>query len=327
MPGPTEDDGYVELNADELKAERILGIAMGFMNIDHPITSKQVSEAFYPDDEGDAFKRKFLRDRDQLASCGIVIRQAGEREGDALWQLDAASSYPSAERLPVRQAAVIELACRPLLSDPTFPYTEALATALAKVVGSFDGVRPGRPAELMRQGPIMRTLRRCLAQRRLVRVSYLDAKGSKSERELAAYGFFGLRGRMYLVAADAANMGMPPKTFRCDRVRKATEVRGSSYEIPDDFDVDDFMLLPFQIGPAVCAATFVVPDGRIHDLRHDSLGKGTLERRGDEWRWRVGVSDIDGAAAWAISEGIRPKAPQELVLAWREALEGVIAHA
>ena len=28
VPGPTEDDGYVELNADELKAERILGIAM-----------------------------------------------------------------------------------------------------------------------------------------------------------------------------------------------------------------------------------------------------------------------------------------------------------
>ena len=38
------------------------------------------------------------------------------------------------------------------------------------------------------------------------------------------------------------------------------------------------------------------------------------------------VSSLEDAAAWAISVGARPTAPEELVAAWRKQLEGVVRN-
>jgi predicted DNA-binding transcriptional regulator YafY len=323
-----EPDEDRELTADEQRVQRLLSMALVFTNATRPLTTMQVNTAFYPDVEGETFSRRFLRDRGQLASIGTVIVQTQTASGDIAWQLDEASSFPGPQSLSMHDAVVVDLVCRPLMSDPTFPYPDALASALEKVDGSFDGLLPGARQELRRPNTAFRTLRGCFDRRQLARISYVDAAGRRSERTIATYGSFDLREHVYLVAVDMTDEGGPasdPRVFRADRVSKAQPVPGSRYVVPDDFDPADYKVLPFQIGQAAGEVAFAVPEGRVHEVRHDALGRGTWEETPNGVVLRTDVSDPQAAASWAIAEGIRPLSPETVVSAWRQLLEGVLS--
>jgi proteasome accessory factor B len=107
-------------------------------------------------------------------------------------------------------------------------------------------------------------------------------------------------------------------------------LRGTTFEVPEDFDARDWQKLPFQLGPAVCEASFAVPARRIREFSQVSQGKGTIRLPDGEATapatWLVEVSSVEDAASWAIAEDVTPLSPPELVAAWREKLGGVISH-
>ncbi len=73
-------------------------------------------------------------------------------------------------------------------------------------------------------------------------------------------------------------------------------------------------------------ARFEVPHEYEHDVRRETLGKGTWAQHGDKLAWEVDVANCSAAASWAIALGITPLSPQELCDEWRLLLEGVLAH-
>ncbi len=323
----------MEITKDDERARRICSLALAFMNASAPIPSSSIARDFYPDLSTESFRRAFSRDRAALAACGVVVAERPRAGEESCWQADEAASFASGAELDAREAAALEVACRPLLRDGGFAFAGELRFALAKITRAFaEGTAvTGITGALPREGRVLATLRSCLVGRRAARVTYTDAEGRRTERLIAPYGFFDLRGVLYLVAGtldeDGREVTDGIRTYRVERFGDARQVASLPFEPPDDFSVADWRRLPFQMGDAWVMATFEVPPEREGDVRRAAGTQGSFERQGERVVWRVGVSDVRDAASWAVSQGVRPLGPEELVGAWREVLRGVLAHA
>lgn len=319
----------MEITRDDERARRICSLALEFMNAPSPIPSSDIARAHYPDLSPDSFRRAFARDREMLAACGVVVRDQRADSGEALWEADGERSFARGPEISPTDAAALEVSCRPLADDPSFPLAGELRFALGKLARAFsESLSVGRAAGSGATRELG-VLRRCLTERVAAEVRYVDARGIESERRIAPYAFFSLRGTLYLVAAQLGEGGLvregSERTYRVERFSNAAPLPRCPYDIPPDFSVEDYRRLPFQMGPAVGTATFEVAPEREEALRRSTGGQGTFDKAHGAILWSVEMSDIRAAASWAVSMGIVPREPSELVGAWRSVLEGVLS--
>lgn len=325
MADAFDDLGYTEMTGDEVRAQRLLSLALAFTNRSTPLTSEQVQESIYPEISRETFSRVFRRDRKALAGVGVIIVSTAGKGESGEWVLDASRSLAGVDAISARDALVLDVACGPLVADPSFPYADELALALAKIDRSFEWSLPGGAASPAPTDSSLRVVRRCFDAGHAARIEYVDARGTASKRVIAPYGLFGLRGHVYCVAARVEDgvVDDTPHVYRVDRMSSAEPVPQVTYTIPGDFSVEDYVVLPFQIGPTRGEASFVVPDLRSAEVIRDARGRGTWEDAAP-LRWTVPYSDLDAAATWAVAEGIRPTAPAELVRRYERLLEGAM---
>ena len=301
-----KEDTFREPTADEKAARRILSMAIGLMNARRPRSTTEIRHDFYPEMADAAFKKAFKRDRERLETCGIHLREAGRVDRVATWCVDEEASFATEGALSPDDALTLDFLLAPLASDPTFPYARDLRVALAKIDRGFDGSSLAQvsPEARMRNNYLTR-IEESLLERRMIEIEYKRADGSRTKRALAPYGLFTLNGKNYMVAArSGASDGEPPHTYNLDRVQSLKELHGSSFELPVDFDVRDFIRLPFQIGEIVCDGTFLDPTSSSTQTHT--------------------VADIGDACAWAISEGLIPLSPPELRSLWKSRLKSVV---
>lgn len=321
-----------EPNRDELRARHIAELAFEFMNARHPVPTTQIWRSYYPETKRDSFSRSFLRDREDLARCGLMLEECQDPAGTPCWRVDEEASFAGRPALTQEDAFVLDIACAPLLSDPSFLYTEDLRMALAKIDRSFGGVPPlAMPTGVVATAPALSTVERAFDERRACEISYRDAHGRESTRTICTYGLYGLRQSVYVVAASPGKNGTCDdasiRNYNAGRILTAKISRTKHYEIPDDFDIDDHVFLPFQLGPTTLTGTFRVADEHASDLRREALGHGSLRRDGAGMlTWEVDVHDVAAAASWAVAVGIVPVSPAPLVDAWHDVLKGVLAH-
>ena len=320
----------MRITKDDERARRVCSLALAFMNAGAPIPSSGVARDFYPGLSADSFRRAFSRDRMVLAACGVVVRECPDAGSESSWAVDEASSYPEGAEIGPADAAVLELACQPLIEDPAFPLAEELRFSLAKLTRAFAEAAPAL-AGARDDGRPLAVLREALTGGCAAQISYRDARGTESERVIAPYGFFGLRGGLYLVAGRLSEEGTPieggTRTYRVDRVVRAGGLPDVPARVPEDFSVADWKRLPFQMGAPVGTATFAVPPEREKDVRQAAGGCGRFFSRGGETVWEVEMSSAADVASWAAAEGVVPIGPPELVGAWRSVLEGVLEDA
>ena len=316
--------GRMRVTKDDERARRICSLALEFMNARAPLTSSEVARGFYPSLSPDSFRKSFSRDRAVLAACGLRVVELSRGGGETSWGIDERSSYAEGIELEARDAAALEISCQALLADPTFPLAEDLRLALAKVARTFADVpalsAPSRGGE----APALAPIRRALVEGLCVDVAYVDARGTASRRRLAPYGLFGLRGSLYLVAGTPGEK--TPRTYRLDRFDEAEVVEDAPYAVPEGFSVLDWKRLPFQLGAVLQDAVFEVPEERCDAVCEAAQGQGSFAREGGTVLWTVGACDLDAAASWAVSQGIVPVAPAELVGAWKRILKGAIGN-
>lgn len=313
--------GFTE---DERRAERATTLATFLMGARFPVGTAAIYERFYAE-LGEANRRKtFSRDRDLLASAGVLVRDAGWRDGEKAWEIDADASFAGTAELSPLEAIALDVACQPLLEDHGFTHGEALRHALAKIDRTF-----GDPDQAVRTSPAERsrasqTVLGCIDRGHVVDVTYRDAKGTVSKRDFAPYGTFPCRGRGYVVG-DFIEEGedgtaLRRRTLRLDRIESARETTQAAV-VPAGFDIAEYLLLPFQIGPTTCTARFFVPENRREALSTSCLRSGSVANAKKGAEWTVDVSDVDDAARWAVAQGIRPLEPSELVDSWKKCLK------
>lgn len=318
-------DDYKEPSEDDKSARRVLSVAIAFINATRPLSTTEVRRDLYSDLGDDAFRKAFARDRERLASAGLVLRNGPRVDNEVTWETDEESSFARESLLTRQDALMLDLLLLPLASDPSFPYARDLRMALAKIDRSFDGSSQiSIPKSARQRDSRLTNAEECLARRQVIRMTYERADGTFTDRDVAPYGIFSLNGNNYLVAARLeGRTPQEPHTYNLSRVHKMQVVKRATYEVPDDFDVRDFIRLPFQIGPTVTTAEFVIPADVLREVRPRMAGHGTWTRHGDDARFVTDCADMSVAASWAVAEGAIPVRPRALVEEWHSVLSGM----
>lgn len=287
------DDDFKEPTESEQSARRVLALAVAFINTRVPLSQRTIQREFYPDMALKTFQKSFLRDRERLAAAGLSLKNGPADGRMVTWMVDAESSFVKENLLNEEDALTLDFLLLPLASDPSFPYARDLRLALAKIDRSFDGGSMATiPPEARRRNSNITRLEDCMTARHTARITYTRADGSQSIRTVAPLGFFFLNNHTYMVALRTDTPEPePPHTYNLDRVAKVTENSRSTFAPPADFDVRDFILLPFQMGDSLYTATFELSSGEVV---------------------REKVCDQSMAVAWALATGATPIEPTDL---------------
>lgn len=296
------DEEFREPTEDERTARRVLALAIALINARKPIATNDIRRELYADLREDSFRRAFLRDRNHLAKAGLEIRRGPDLADSYTWEVNPEVSFAKEGVLTKEDALELDVLLLPLASDPSYPYARDLRLALAKIDRSFDGsssvIIP--PSARRRNNNITR-LEECMTTHHGARMVYERADGTRTDRMVAPLGFFYLNGRTYMVASHMVDGELAePHTYNLDRVVSVRENPKASFMRPLDFDVRDYVLLPFQIGEVLYEATF-----------RSNCGSTRTET----------VCDESMAASWAIAEGVVPTYPPSLVEEWTRQLK------
>lgn len=328
--------------ASERPEFRRARLAVLFLQASYPLTTAEIAAQVYnnPADlelgrkplSADSARKALKRDIDALKATGLIIDAAGKTEdGQNLWEANRELSFTQGVALSEEDAAILDIACLPLLDDPGFPERDELRLALTKIDRLFDAAATDAlTASAARDSDVLVAVREALNARRALDISYTARNGSTTTRRVAPLAFFDIRSTLYVVCSLIDENGTlaagSERTYRLDRISRAQRLDHIAFEIPGDFDADSFRKLPFQIGPASIACSFSIPIELCGALSVASYGKGTFTRTGTGTIWEIEAADLDAAAAWAIAYGIRPLAPEALVAAWRARLQEAMRH-
>lgn len=319
-------DAYLKMTSDDLRAARVLTLAVKFFGTKHPISSTTINADLYPDLDPESFRRQYLRDRDLLGTFGLIICEAGTSGNDQLWKVDEQASYVQDTTLSSDDARMLYVLCYDLASDQSFAYRDELRMALAKISQMYRGSVVARPKQGdTSSNKILSVLVTCMAAHHACSVTYTDAHGATSERTLALLGSFGLRDRTYFVASrieqDGSLIPDSARTYRLDRFSKAHELRSLSYQIPLDFSVSDYERLPFQMGDTCGVASIPLTGTEGREVIKGIASQGTVCEQDGRRVWQVPYSDLQAMASWCVGVGAKPQAPAELVTTWHQILE------
>lgn len=320
-----EQNVSYELSADEELARRLLSLILAFSNASSPLSSAYVQKEYYPTLSTESFRRQFHRDRERLLACGLLLHEA--KKG---WWVADETSFATEVSLYPDELLALDLTLSQLTDDSEFPQSNDLRFALAKIDSDYSKFSVARFSfTTAKQNKQLNILLHAATQRHPVQVSYISALGEKTERLLAIYGEFGLRGQVYFVAADLDEDLTPtdaqPHTFRDDRFLKVRELRSKTYDIPRDFNIVKWRKLPFQIGNKSFEVQLLLGSGAGEEALHAAQNYGTYTSTERGLVWTVDAADLEAAARWSIAEGLIPQQPSELVSRWKTLLEEAFA--
>ncbi len=229
------------------RLERLLDLVHVLQSAREPVPLSSL-EAQFTDYRGggEAVRRKFERDKAELAQIGLVLRYVDDEEAGSGYLLDAAASYLPDLELSDDEHALLASAARAALRDPAFPNRRALRHALAKLDADEEEdttvfVHHGATLSSA-QVEYVELLMDALTRRKRVAIRYRNANGVESERSVDPYAVILKGGEWYLVGHD--HRSEETRTFMVSRVKELTvngKAPGSSdYEIDEAFSASEF---------------------------------------------------------------------------------------
>lgn len=307
---------------DALRARLALDLVDGAA-----LTAQQVTGRYYANVSASSFHKTFKRDRDALEAEGIYLVE--EPVGTAkIWRLDRRRTIADLSATTDNEARVTATLLRPLIDDPTTANPSALGCAIARMGRDIADAGVGKTDPGCNQQTLA-TVAQALQERRPCELAYTARDEAEPVfRLMLVYGLFELGGCTYVV-------GLRKRNGKDDAIRTLNLARASAavirdelerYDIPADFDIADYRLLPFEIGPEEPAeATLYVSRSCAAAFREQARRRGTQRpKQGGSIEWRGTVRNTPACAAWCTEVGAIPLKPQTLVDAWEQLLEGVL---
>ncbi|MGW1989307.1 helix-turn-helix transcriptional regulator [Embleya sp. NPDC001921] len=192
--------------------------------------------------------RTVQRDLQTLMQTGVPVRSIPGRGGG--WSIDPKTTLPPI-RLTVDEASALTAALA--AADASTPYAGAARTAAQKIVASMTGPASMAARELAARivtlptpgdSAIRTAVERALADNLVLRLSYTDATGHRSDRVVEPAGLLTADGRWYLIAWCRSRRA--GRGFRLDRIAAAT---------PTDEHALPHNLTALLLGSAAAGAT------------------------------------------------------------------------
>lgn len=298
-------------------------ILLDLMGGEH-ISSEAIRQRYYQDLSTSSFHKTFQRDRAALEAEGIhmVERTHGLAK---TWTLDAKWTLADMTSVSAEDARVVAALLRLAASDPSVPHHGTLGEAVARI-GLSSCAGPMQESQGSREpSPTLATILEGIGRRKPVSIAYQSLTDDEPvRRTMCVWGLFSIGDTTYAVGPRTkAGAELAMRTYNLSRATSAEVLgREPSYEIPEDFRVSDWRLLPFEIGIDHVPATFHVPQQALSGFLQLARRRGTMSADADGGsRWEIVARDVKGCARWAIAAGIYPLAPASLVEAWESLLE------
>jgi proteasome accessory factor B len=176
-----------------------------------------------------------------------------------------------------------------------------------------------------------------ILSRRLVRYAYSDARGRVQRGVLAPYSMLLYRHGLYIVGARMSEHGTEARSvgvFAVERFRDAEHLRGASFEVPRDFDVEDVLHGAFGIHIATpdraqrVVVEFKKEKAALVAARQWHATQ-RLEKTADGGiRLEFTCTNIAPVVSWVLEWGPHARViePDELVAVVREELRAAVAR-
>ncbi len=319
--------------------ERIVNLALYLASARGPVSAAEIAAHVggYPSGQSaEAFGRMFERDKEDLRSAGLVVALDRTTEVER-YRFDESATFAETVALTRVEAVELRMAAAAMLADSSFPFTDDLRPAIAKIVaaahtpaGRADAViaSPSADEAPESQGAAVAELTGAVTARKRVGFGYTGAQGGDSDREVEPWGLFARDGRWYLVAFDPASDDV--RVFAVARISGlsvAPRPKTPDFDSPSGFDVANYMLMPFQYGPVVVEATMRFTGPAARRAQALAGNQGLLKPEGDAaFVWTVPVANEHLLASWVVAHGpgIEVVAPANLADRVRSGLAEVI---
>ena len=221
------------------RIERLINLIAALLEAPRPIPVDEIRTkiAGYEQEEFEAFRRAFERDKESLRAMGIPI----ELVRDPL--TDQAEGYiirKESYYLPQLDLEPDELAALRLAADAVLGAGEEAAAGLLKLsvdqpLDPLAGPKIVWGADVAAEQPLVPELYGALLLRRPISFAYATAAGETSERRrLEPYALLHRRGQWYVTGRDLDRDAT--RSFKLSRIEGHVEVLEGSYDIPRGFD-------------------------------------------------------------------------------------------
>lgn len=221
------------------RIERLINLIAALLEAPRPIPVDEIRTkiAGYDQEEFEAFRRAFERDKESLRAMGIPI----ELVRDPL--TDQAEGYiirKESYYLPQLDLEPDELAALRLAADAVLGAGDEAASGLLKLsvdqpLDPLAGPKIVWGADIAAEQPLVPELYAALLVRRPVAFGYEAVAGEgAARRKLEPYALLHRRGQWYVVGRDLDREAL--RSFKLSRMRGPVETLDGSYEIPASFD-------------------------------------------------------------------------------------------
>jgi predicted DNA-binding transcriptional regulator YafY len=276
--------------------ERILNLLAFLLTVGRPVSADEIrfTVAGYDQEEDEAFRRMFERDKELLRELGISL----QREATDAFEVEYGYVVPEGgyelpdPGLTDEERAALWLAAQAvrLGGQPSGP------EAIFKL-GGVAGAVGGEPlaANLGEEVGLLSDLFTAVVEHRIVRFTYRDKK-----RSFKPYGLVHRRGHWYLVGATTDR---DVRAFRVDRIRGLTlRDQAGAFTRPADFDVDRSIPdAPWEAGPEDIQAEVVFDAPVAWWARREMGANATVAETADGGiRAVIPVAHPDAFIGWVL---------------------------
>lgn len=313
------------------KAERLLNLIALLLETRRPLSAQEIRDTVpgYGQQQWEAFKRMFERDKEELREMGIPVelRPTDAWESEEGYRIPKERYYLPDLQLSEEEVAALSLAAGLLrMHDPG-----AVRAALLKLAGDVQmpaeiSPPPWLGVDLGLAVPGLSRAFAAVAERRRISFTYRTREVERA-RTMDPYGLVHRRGEWYVVGRDHASGEV--RSFRLDRIAGGLHLvdpsgPGSEFDVPEGFRPQAALEAPpFTQGEAVTTArvrfapsTAWWVEREAPWLRLEWAADGTAEAD-------IEVTQVSGFLGWVLwfGEGAELLGPQELREQLRSRLE------
>lgn len=207
------------------RLERLLDLVHVLQSAREPVPLATLKETFgdYSKGSEESIRRKFERDKAELARIGLVLRYIEEDEQEPGYLLDTEASYLPSLALEEDERAVLATAAQAALADPSFPHRRPLRLALSKLGADNEADHRVRLSHRSTEAPDdhgrVEALGAALTARKRVKIVYRKPGNEAVTREVDPYALFLRAGAWYLSGHDHRSGQL--RVFRLSRIEEA----------------------------------------------------------------------------------------------------------
>lgn len=302
------------------RIERLINLIIALLETPRPMTARDINErvAGYDQENFEAFRRAFERDKEALRAMGIPIEVRREDplldEGTEGYLIPKNRYYLPQLDLEPDEVAALRIAAQAILGRADAAEAGLMKLSLDAGAAPTEGPRIVWGADLAAEQPLLAPLYEALLARTTVAFDY-QASGAETSttRQVEPYGLVHRKGHWYLLGRDQDRKAI--RAYRVTRMSGGVRIEDGTFEVPEGFDADAHLgREAWEIGSGADSAAVIRFDPSIrwwaeqnlHDAPRRESGDGALDVE-------LQAANLDALVSWVIGfgDGIEIVSPPE----------------